>query len=175
MPIYEINGKSPTISTEVAFIAESAIIIGDVEIGAGSVVFDNVVIEGNPMPIRIGKNVNIQSGTIIHGLSDSPTIIEDFCTIGHQSLLHGCYLEELVTVGMGSIIMGYSRIARGSIVGAKSLIPEKKTFSSLTLILGHPAKEIKILPETQLEQAKQIALKYSDHGRELKVKLKRIS
>jgi carbonic anhydrase/acetyltransferase-like protein (isoleucine patch superfamily) len=174
MPIYEFEGKRPRISPNVSFIAESAIIIGDVDIGDGVVIFDNVVIEGFPMTIRIGNNVNIQSGTIIHGLIDSPTIIGDYCTIGHLSLLHGCQLEDYVTVGMHSTVMGYSKVGKGAVIGAKSLIPERKTFSPLALILGHPAKEVKILPESQIEEAKQIAQKYSEHGKQLHKDLHRI-
>jgi carbonic anhydrase/acetyltransferase-like protein (isoleucine patch superfamily) len=174
VPIFEINGKRPKISPNVAFIAQSAILIGDIEIGQGCVIFDNVVIEGYPMPIRIGKHVNIQSGTIIHGLEDSPTLIGDYVTIGHQCLLHGCHLEELVTIGMGSTIMGYSKVGKGAVIGAKSLIPERKSFPPLSLILGHPAKEIKTLPETQLEEAKLIALKYTEHGKEIYAKITRL-
>ncbi|MHA1820789.1 MAG: gamma carbonic anhydrase family protein, partial [Promethearchaeota archaeon] len=90
MKIYSIDGIKPKIDPEVSFLSENIIIIGDVEIGKGTVIFDNVVLEGNHAKIRIGNYTNIQSGTMVHGLVDSPTIIGDYNTIGHRCIIHGC-------------------------------------------------------------------------------------
>jgi carbonic anhydrase/acetyltransferase-like protein (isoleucine patch superfamily) len=175
MHLYEIDGKSPKISPDVAFIADSVVIIGDVYIGAGVVIFDNVVLEGYPMSIFIDDYTNIQSGTIVHGLTDSPTKIGKYVTIGHRSVLHGCYLDDYSTVGMGSIVMGYSKIGKGCVIGAGSLVTERKTFEPRSLILGSPAKFVKELPESAIEEAKKIALMYTDHGRSHLATMKRLN
>lgn len=167
MLLYEVKGKRPSIDSEVAFIAENVVIIGEVEIGAGCTIFDSVVLEGYPNKIKIGKNTNIQSGTMVHGLPDSDTVIGNYVTIGHNSILHGCTLEDYVNIGMGSIVMGKSLLRKGCFVAAGSLITEKKDFAPLSMILGHPAKAIKQLGEEAIQEAERIALLYSQEGKEL--------
>lgn len=174
MKLYSIEGKSPKISSEVAFIDESVIIIGDVVIEEGCTIFQNVVLEGFPNRIVIGARCNIQSGTVVHGLKDSDTILEKYCTVGHRSILHGCYLEEGVTIGMGSIIMGYSKIGKYSVVGAGSLVTERKEFPANSMILGSPAKVVKELGKENENYAKAVAQLYFEEGIKLKNELKQI-
>ncbi len=174
MKLYTIDGKTPKVSSDVAFIDESVIIIGDVEIEAGCTIFQNVVLEGFPNRIVIGAKSNLQSGTIVHGLKDSDTILDKYCTVGHRSILHGCYLEEGVTIGMGSIIMGYSKIGKYSVIGAGSLITERKEFPSYSMVLGSPAKMIKELDKQAEKSARDIAELYFEEGIKLKNELKRI-
>lgn len=174
MNVYALRDIKPKISPDVAFIADDVIILGDVEIEKGCTIFSGVVIEGLGTSVKIGKFTNIQSGTIIHGLPDSGTIIGEYNTIGHKCLLHGCTLENLVTIGMGSIVMGETIIGRGSLVGAGSLITERKKFPEMSFIIGHPAKLIKKLDESVVDDAKNIAELYYEHGLEFRKNLKKI-
>ena len=175
MNVYALRDIKPKISPDVAFIADDVIILGDVEIEKGCTIFSGVVIEGLGTSVKIGKFTNIQSGTIIHGLPDSGTIIGEYNTIGHKCLLHGCTLENLVTIGMGSIVMGETIIGRGSLVGAGSLITERKKFPEMSFIIGHPAKLIKKLDESVVDDAKNIAELYYKHGLEFRKNLKKIN
>jgi carbonic anhydrase/acetyltransferase-like protein (isoleucine patch superfamily) len=124
--------------------------------------------------VVVGTKCNIQSATVIHGLEDSDTIIGSHCTIGHRSILHGCSLGDNVTVGMGSIVMGYSKIGSGSVIGAGSLITERKTFEKNSLIIGSPADVKKSLPESAITRAFEIAEMYSKEGIKITKELKRI-
>ena len=175
MNVYALRDIKPKISPDVAFIADDVIILGDVEIEEGCTIFSGVIIEGLGTSVKIGKFTNIQSGTIIHGLPDSGTVIGEYNTIGHKCLLHGCTLKNLVTIGMGSIVMGKTIIGRGSLVGAGSLITERKNFPEMSFILGHPAKLIKKLDESVVDDAKKTADLYYKHGLEFKKDLKKIN
>ena len=174
MNVYAFRDIKPKISPDVAFIADDVIILGDVEIEEGCTIFPGVVIEGLGTSVKIGRFTNIQSGTMIHGLHDSGTIIGDYNTIGHKCVLHGCTLKDLVTIGIGSIVMGKTTIGRGSLVGAGSLITERKDFPEMSLIFGHPAKLIKKLDESTVDDAKKTAELYYEHGLEFKKDLKKI-
>jgi carbonic anhydrase/acetyltransferase-like protein (isoleucine patch superfamily) len=174
MQLYEVKGLRPRIHPEVAFIADNVVISGDVEIGAGCTIFDSVVLEGYPMKIRIGNNTNIQSGTMVHGLPDSDTVIGNCVSVGHNSTLHGCTLEDYVTIGMGSIVMGHSILRKGCFLAAGSLVPERKEFPPLSMILGHPAKAIKQLGEETIREAERIALLYAQEGKEFRKVRKKI-
>ena len=171
MKKYLINGKAPKLSEDVAFIDDSVIIIGDVTIEKDCTIFQNVVLEGFPNKIVIGEGTNIQSGTVVHGLQDSDTILEKYCTVGHRSILHGCHLEEGVTIGMGSIIMGYTQIGKYSIVGAGSLVTERKEFPAYSMILGRPAKLVKALDSQNEKSVLEIAKLYIEEGKKLKNEL----
>ena len=103
--ILPYNGKWPKIADDV-FIAPGASVIGDVEIGAGSSVWFNCVLRGDDNPIRIGKRVNVQDGTVIHvHIQTQGTYIGDDVTIGHMALLHACNIADKAFVGMGSIVL----------------------------------------------------------------------
>jgi carbonic anhydrase/acetyltransferase-like protein (isoleucine patch superfamily) len=174
MNSYALGDLKPKISPDVAFIADDVVILGDVEISEGCAIGPGVIIEGIGTSVKIGKFTNIQSGTVVHGLLDSNTIIGEYNTIGHNCVIHGCTLENFVTIGIGSIVMGKSTIGRGSLVGAGSLVTERKDFPELSLILGHPAKWIRKLDEEAVENAKKIAELYHHHGLELEKELKKI-
>jgi carbonic anhydrase/acetyltransferase-like protein (isoleucine patch superfamily) len=174
MKLYEIDGKKPVIDKDVAYIAESAILIGDVTIGRGCTIFDNVVLEGVKCKITIGDYTNIQSGTVVHGMYNEHTQIGKYVTIGHRSLIHGGIIGDYVSIGIGSIIMGYSKIGDGSEVGAGSLITMHKEFAPKSQIIGHPAKLTKELTDTNIEEAKRVALLYYEEGQLLASNLRQI-
>nr|WP_147663008.1 gamma carbonic anhydrase family protein [Candidatus Prometheoarchaeum syntrophicum]QEE16127.1 putative lipopolysaccharide biosynthesis O-acetyl transferase WbbJ [Candidatus Prometheoarchaeum syntrophicum] len=174
MNVYALRDSKPKISPDVGFIADDVTILGDVEIGEGCTIFSGVVLEGLGTKIKIGKFTNIQSGTVIHGLHDSGTKIGNYNTIGHNCVIHGCTLKDFVTIGIGSIVMGKTTIGRGSLVGAGSLVTERKNFPERSLILGHPAKLIKKLDEKAIEEARKTAELYYEHGIEFKKEFKKI-
>lgn len=135
-----LRGFTPEIAKD-AFIADNARIIGDVKIGEKSSVWYNVTIRGDVMPICIGKEANIQDGSVMHGTYQKfGCHVQDRVTIGHQVVLHGCTIGRESLIGMGSIVMDGAEIGEQCIVGAGSLVTEGAKFPPRSLILGRPAK-----------------------------------
>jgi gamma-carbonic anhydrase len=125
---------------EGSYLAPTATLIGDVVLGANCSVWFNAVVRGDVMPIRIGKETNIQDGTIIHGTyKKCGTTIGERVTVGHGVILHGCQIGDRVLIGMGAIIMDNAKISSDSIVAAGALVTEDKEFPPGVLIVGRPA------------------------------------
>lgn len=151
-----LKGFTPKLAKDV-FVADNARIIGDVELGENSSVWYNVTIRGDVMPIRIGKEANIQDGSVLHGTYKKfGCTIEDRVTVGHLVMLHGCHIGRESLIGMGSIVMDGAEIGEQCIVGAGSLVTEGAKFPPRSLILGRPAKVKRPLTEEEIK-----ALSYS--------------
>ena len=149
--IEPFNGSQPNIH-ESAFVANDAIIIGDVEIGEGSSIWFGSIIRGDVNYIRIGARTNIQDATVIHVSSkDHPTILEEEITVGHRVTLHGCYVESGCLVGIGSIVLDGARIGRQSLVAAGSLVTPGTIIPPQSLVMGAPAKVKRMLTPDELE------------------------
>ena len=141
MIIRPFNGKMPEIHPE-AWIAENAVIIGDVKIGAGTNIWYGAIIRGDMNHIRIGENVNIQDGAILHVESDNgPCLIGDRVTIGHQAIVHGCKVADDALVGMGATILSWAELGSGALVAAGALVKEHAHIPARSLWAGVPAKE----------------------------------
>ena len=149
--ILPYKGVVPKIADD-AFIAENAVIIGDVEIGSGSSVWYNTVIRGDVNYIRIGSNTNIQDGTVIHvGHKDGPTIIGNGITVGHKALLHACTVEDLAFIGMNSCVMDGAVVKTESMVAAGALVTPNKIVPTHELWAGNPAKLFRKLKQEEIE------------------------
>ncbi len=134
-----------------AFIADGAIIIGDVEIGAESSVWFGSIVRGDVNYIRIGARTNIQDGTIIHVSSKThSTTLEDEITVGHRVTLHGCYVESGCLIGIGAILLDGVRVGRNSLVAAGSLLTPGTQIPPNSLVMGSPAKVKRELTDEEL-------------------------
>ena len=148
--ILPYNGKFPKIANDV-FIAENAVIIGDVVIGSRSSVWYNCVIRGDVNYIRIGQETNIQDGTVIHvGTNNGPTIIGNGITIGHKALIHACTLHDYSFIGMNSTVMDYAQIKSYSMVAAGALVTNNKIVEENELWAGVPAKFLRKLKKEEV-------------------------
>jgi gamma-carbonic anhydrase len=126
---------------ETAFIAENAVIIGEVEIGENASVWYNCVLRGDVNFIKIGAKTNVQDGTIIHvSRKDYPTVLEDEVTVGHSVTLHGCYVERGSLIGIGAIILDGARIGANSLIAAGSLVTPNTIIPPNSFVLGSPAR-----------------------------------
>ena len=160
MPLVVARGFSPQIDEDV-FVADGAQIIGNVQIGARSSIWFNTTIRGDVMPIKIGRETNIQDGSVLHGTLDKHACsVGDRATIGHNVILHGCKIGMGCLIGMGSIIMDGAEIGELSIVGAGSLITEGKKFPPRSLIVGSPANVKRPLNPEELKFLEQSADNY---------------
>jgi gamma-carbonic anhydrase len=158
--IKALRGKTPKIDKS-CFVAENTAIIGDVEIKEKSSIWFNVVVRGDVNSIRIGKESNIQDGSVIHGTYEKfGTTIGNRVTIGHLVMLHGCSIGDGCLIGMGSIVMDGAKIGAQSLVGAGSLVTEGSIFPPRSLILGRPAKFKRELTAEELENLELSADNY---------------
>lgn len=123
------------------FIAENALVIGDVEIGEDSSIWFNSVVRGDVNYIKIGARTNIQDGSIIHvSTKTHPTVLEDEVTLGHRVTLHGCYIETGCLIGIGAIILDGVRVGRDSLVAAGSLLTPNTIIPPRSMVMGSPAR-----------------------------------
>lgn len=144
-----------------AYVDESAQVIGDVEIGAESSVWMNVVIRGDVHRIRIGRRSNVQDLTMVHVMRDThPTVIGDEVTIGHSSVVHGCTIEDRCLIGMGAVLLNGCRIGAQSIVAAGTLVPEGVEIPPGSLVMGMPGKVRRVLTGHEREEIRQYADNY---------------
>ena len=116
MAIYQLGDLIPQIDPT-AFIFDSADIIGDVVIDAGASVWANCSIRGDNTRIHVGKNSNIQEGSVLHVDPDTPLVIEEHVTIGHQAMLHGCTIASGSLIGMQAIVLNHAKIGRNCLIG----------------------------------------------------------
>lgn len=150
MIIRPFRGIRPKIHPS-AFIAENAVVIGDVEIGEKASIWYSTVVRGDVNYIRIGARTNIQDCTCIHVTSnDYPTIIEDEVTVGHSATIHGCYIERGALIGIGSIILDGARVGANSLVAAGSLITPNTQIPPRSLVMGAPARIKKELSDEEV-------------------------
>ena len=148
--IKSFQNLSPKIH-ETAFVAENAIIIGDVEIGAESSVWFGSVLRGDVNFIRIGARTNVQDGCVIHVSSKTHlTVLEDEVTLGHRVTLHGCYVETGCLIGIGAIVLDGARVGRNSLVGAGSLVTPNTRIPPGSLVMGSPAKVKRVLTDEEI-------------------------
>ena len=154
MPLIKsINNITPKI-LEGVFLADNAVVIGDVIIGKQSSVWYNTVIRGDVNSIIIGNSVNIQDGVVVHcTFKKTKTIIGDNVSIGHNAIIHGCEIKNNVLIGMGVIIMDDVVIEENSIIAAGAILTKGTYVNSGSLFAGVPAKFIRGLSKEEINNS----------------------
>jgi carbonic anhydrase/acetyltransferase-like protein (isoleucine patch superfamily) len=166
--IRPFRGKHPRIH-ETAYVAASAEVIGDVEIGEESSVWFHAVVRGDVFHIRIGNRTNVQDGTVVHVSNGThATVLEDEVTVGHNVTLHGCYVERGCLVGMGSIVMDDVRIGAQSIVAAGALVSPGTIVPPRSLVIGVPARVKRQLTDEEVAGLAQFWKNYVEYTKEYK-------
>jgi len=155
------DGKKPRLD-KAAFIAPSANLIGNVELGEGASVWFNAVIRADVGPITIGARSNVQDGCVMHLPWGSKVVVGDDVTIGHRAVVHGCTIGNRVLVGMGSIIMDDANIGDDCIVGAGAVVTPGTQVPSQSMVLGVPAKVVRELTDEEVASLKTSAKNYAE-------------
>ena len=170
--IRPFQGIHPKIDPTV-FIAETAVIVGDVEIGSESSIWYNVVARGDVNFIRIGKRTNIQDLSMLHvthkkDAADpgAPLIIGDDVTVGHSVTLHGCTVKKGAFIGMQAIVMDKVVIGEGALVGARALVTEGTVITPHTLWVGSPARYRRDLTADEIAWLSRSAGNYVNYARQ---------
>jgi len=160
--IRSFNNKTPLLGDDV-FVAETAVLIGDVEVGARSSVWYGVVLRGDVHHIRIGDEVSVQDNTVVHVTAGRhPTIVGDRVTIGHSVVLHGCTVGDQCLIGMGAVIMDRAQIGKNCVVGAGALVTPGTEIPEGHLALGSPAKVTRELTDEELQWISTSSSHYVD-------------
>ena len=174
MALYELDGKAPQMG-EGAWVADSAQVIGNVELCANASVWFGVVIRGDNDTIRIGRNTNVQDLSVLHSDAGVPLTLGDNVSVGHQVMLHGCTIGDGSLIGIQAVVLNNAKIGRNCIVGAGSVVTEGKEFPDNSLIFGSPAKLVRTLDEKGLAMLKYIAGHYVENGERYRRGLKKIA
>ena len=161
MLIKSILGKRPSWGKD-CFFADNATIIGDTVIGDFCSIWFNTVIRGDVNKIRIGNNVNIQDGSVIHATyKKSSTSVGNYVSVGHNAIIHGCTIDDFVLIGMGSIVMDNAKISSNTIIAAGSVILENTVVEPNSIYGGTPAKKIKDINQSRSKkEIERIAKNY---------------
>lgn len=159
MAIYELDGVAPKLGAG-AWVAESADLMGAVELGEHASVWFGAVIRGDTAHIKIGKNSNVQDGSVLHADDGVPLEIGADVTIGHQVMLHGCTIGDGSLIGIQAVVLNNAKIGKGCIVGAGSLVTEGKEFPDYSMIIGSPAKVVRQLDAATVEKLRMSAQHY---------------
>lgn len=161
MLIKSVLGKKPLWGRD-CFFADTATLVGDVIIGDFCSIWFNSVIRGDVNQIRIGNNVNIQDGSVVHATyKKTSTTIGSHVSIGHNAIIHGCTIDDFVLVGMGSIVMDQSKISSNTIIAAGSVITENTFVEPNSIYGGIPAKKIKKIDQSKSrKEIERIAKNY---------------
>lgn len=164
------DGRSPRIHPD-AFIAENAVIIGDVEIAAGASIWYGCILRGDVNRIVVGEGTNIQDGTVVHANADrpdlpggQPTLLGAGVTVGHMALLHACALEDGCFIGMRATVMDGVVVDSGAMIAAGALVTPNKRVPKGELWAGSPAKLMRALTDSEHAHIADTAERYAGYG-----------
>ena len=173
MPLYRLDDVEPTLAPG-AWAAPSADLIGDVRLGARASVWFGAVVRADNTPIIIGEETNLQDGAVGHSDPGAPLTIGARVTIGHQAIVHGCTIADDCLIGMGARILNGALLGPECLVGAGALITEGKTFEAGSLIVGAPARVVRLLNDQERAAIRVSAAHYAEKAARYASALQRV-
>ena len=159
--ILSLDGKKPELGENV-YIAPNAAVVGDVKIGDNTSIWFGAAVRGDINRVEIGSGCNIQDNATIHTMWDTPTVIGDHVTVGHNAVVHCTKIGNNSLIGMGSVVMGYTEIGENCIIGANSFIQQYKKIPANSMVYGNPAKLIRPLNEDEIEALQKSSDAYKE-------------
>ncbi len=148
------------ISSDVAFIAENATLIGDLILAADVSVWFQAVIRADNAPISIGKGTNIQDGCICHTDPGVPITIGQYVTVGHRAVLHGCSIGDFTLIGINAVVLNHAKIGKNCLIGANTLVTEGMEIPDNSLVIGSPGKVVRTLSTNEITRLTSGATEY---------------
>jgi len=173
MALYQFEDRKPELHDS-AYVAESAELIGAVTLAEGASVWSNVTIRGDNEPIVIGRNSNVQEGSVLHTDMGCPLVVGEGVTVGHQAMLHGCVIGDGSLIGIQAVVLNRARIGRNCLVAAGAVVTEGKEFPDGSLIVGSPAVVKRALDAEQIARMQLGASSYVERAQRFKRGLKRV-
>jgi len=168
---FEFEGKRPQVHPD-AYIAPTAVLIGEVEVGAGASVWFGAVLRGDEAAIKVGDGANVQDNAVIHCARDLPTVIEHDASVGHSAQLEGCIVETGAVVGMGATMLQRSRLGAGSMLAAGAVLGEGQEIPAGHMAAGVPASVKKPLDGSSGSWVGTTAQHYRDQAVRYRAKLR---
>jgi carbonic anhydrase/acetyltransferase-like protein (isoleucine patch superfamily) len=167
--IASFRGATPLIEPS-AYVVDSAVVIGDVVIGAETSVWFHAVVRGDVNSIRIGRGTNVQDHATIHVLTArAKAAVGDDVTIGHGAIVHGCTIGDRTLVGMGAIVLDGVEVGADCLVGAGALLTPGTRIAPGQLVTGHPAKAVRALTDAERASLVASAVNYARVAAEYRV------
>lgn len=173
MAVYRLEQNAPRIAAS-AWVADSAQVIGNVELGEDASVWFGCVLRGDNELMRIGARCNVQDGSVLHSDPGAPLTLADGVSVGHHAMLHGCSVGAGSLIGIQAVVLNGARIGRNCLVGAGALVTEGKEFPEGSMILGSPGKVVRMLTPEQIGAVQRIADHYVENARRFATGLQRI-
>jgi carbonic anhydrase/acetyltransferase-like protein (isoleucine patch superfamily) len=166
--VYAFRGVRPVLGRDV-FVAESASVIGDVELGDEASVWFGAVLRGDYFPIRVGARTNVQDNGVVHiTAGTAATCIGDEVTIGHAAVIHGCTIGPRCLIGMGSIVLDGAVIGEGSFVAAGSLVTPRTVIPERSFVVGRPARVVRAVREDETAWIRRAHEDYARYASEFR-------
>lgn len=173
MAVYRLEQNAPRIAAS-AWVADTAQVIGNVELGEDASVWFGCVLRGDNELMRIGARCNVQDGSVLHSDPGAPLTLADGVSVGHHAMLHGCSVGAGSLIGIQAVVLNGARIGRNCLVGAGALVTEGKEFPEGSMILGSPGKVVRMLTPEQIGAVQRIADHYVENARRFATGLQRI-
>jgi len=173
MALYQLDEHRPQLA-EGAWVADSAQVIGRVELGEGASIWFGAILRGDTEVLRIGKGSNVQDGSVLHADPGYPLVLGEHVTVGHQVMLHGCSVGDGSLIGIGAVVLNGAKIGKHCLVGAGALVTEGKEFPDGSMILGSPAKVVRQLTPEQIAALPRSAAHYVQNAKRYRAGLKKI-
>ena len=167
MPLYRLGDLQPQIHPT-AWVADDAVLVGRVVVGAGASIWFGSILRADNEPIVIGAGSNVQEATVMH------TDPGEGVSVGHQAMLHGCTVEDGALVGIQSVVLNGAVIGARCLVGAGALVTENKRFEPEQLIVGSPAAVKRPLTAEQIAGLARIAVNYTARAQRYRDTLVRV-
>ena len=174
MAVYQLDTLTPRLA-ETAWVADSAQVIGNVELAEGASIWFGAILRGDNETLHIGKNSNVQDGSMLHADPGFPLTLGENVTVGHHVMLHGCTVGDGSLIGIKSVVLNGAKIGKNCLVGAGSLITEGKEFPDGSMIMGAPAKVVRALTAEQIDGLARAASHYVDNAKRYAAGLSRIA
>ena len=165
MPLYALDGIAPQIDPDVGWIAPTAVLVGDVSVGAEAGIWFGVVARGDIESITIGARSNVQENCVLHTDTGYPLVIGNNVTIGHGAIVHGCSIGDNSLIGMGATVLNGAKIGRNCLIGANALVTEHKVIPDNSMVLGAPAKIVRQIDDEGVASLAASAERYVRNAR----------
>jgi carbonic anhydrase/acetyltransferase-like protein (isoleucine patch superfamily) len=163
--IAALGPKVPRVDPS-AFVVESAVVVGDVELARDASVWFHAVVRGDVERVRIGARSNVQDNATVHVTRDRwPTLVGDGVTIGHAAVLHGCRIGDHSLVGIGAIVLDGAEVGTECLIGAGALVTPGTVIPPRSLVFGSPARRVRELSGDEVERLHRSAASYLEHVR----------
>lgn len=165
MTLFSLDGVTPQLADGFVFVADSAQVIGKVQLDGEVGIWFGAVLRGDNELVHVGRGTNIQDLAMLHTDIGYPLTIGSGCTIGHRAILHGCTIGANSLIGMGAIVLNGARIGKNCLIGAGALITEGKEIPDGSLVVGSPGKVVRTLGDEEITRLTRSAVHYVANAR----------